>query len=289
MSKKLRGLGRGLDALLPDEADWGVSVQNIRIGDLDPNPDQPRRSFPEESIAQLARSIQDQGVLQPLLVCAQKGGRYRIIAGERRFRACRKAGLSEVPCIVRDLDELQQMEVALIENLQREDLNAYEAALGIRSLMTQCGYTQEKAAERLGKSRPAVANLLRLLTLPDEVAALLRDGTLSAGHGRVLAGLDEDAEKIRLANRTVAEGLSVRQLEELAAGEKKKQPEKPAKEKKLSTEMMGLQERIQETFGFRTRMTGTEKRGKIVLSYTSRDELDRLCELLDRMDREGVR
>lgn len=284
MTKKTHGLGRGLEALFQDAEDWGVSVQNIRIGDLDPNPDQPRKVFPEESIAQLAQSILDQGVLQPLLVCPRDGGRYRIIAGERRFRACRKAGLDEVPCIVRDLDAVQQMEVALIENLQREDLNPCDEALGISALMRQCGYTQEKAAERLGKSRPAIANLLRLLTLPDQVFGMVRDGTLSAGHARVLAGLKDEDDKLRLAEKTVAEGLSVRQLEELAAGiREKKKPER--KEKTLSSEMSGLCDRIRETLGFRTTMKGSESKGRIILSYSSRDELDRLCEILDRLEK----
>ena len=200
MAAKKKGLGRGLDALLP-EADELLPnvVQEIPLGDIDPNTDQPRRSFPEEAMAQLAASVKEQGVLQPLLVVEQPGGRYRIVAGERRWRAARQAGLSTVPCIVRDMDMIRQMEVSLIENLQREDLNPMEEAAAIRALMQQCGYTQEAVATRLSKSRPAIANLLRLLTLPKEVAQMVRDGLLSAGHARVLAGLDREEDKLAAA------------------------------------------------------------------------------------------
>ena len=159
MPKKTHGLGRGLDSLFPGTEEWGTSIQEIPVGDLDTNPDQPRQTFDDESIAQLADSIRDQGVLQPLLVVPFNGGRYRIIAGERRYRASRLAGLETLPCIVKDIDVVRQMEIALIENLQREDLNPLEAAKGIQALMKQCGYTQEKVSTRLGKSRPAVANL----------------------------------------------------------------------------------------------------------------------------------
>ena len=155
MPKKTRGLGRGLDSLFPGTEEWGTSIQEIPVGDLDTNPDQPRQTFDDESIAQLADSIRDQGVLQPLLVVPFNGGRYRIIAGERRYRAGRMAGLETLPCIVKDIDVVRQMEIALIENLQREDLNPLEAAKGIQALMKQCGYTQEKVSTRLGKSRPA--------------------------------------------------------------------------------------------------------------------------------------
>ena len=188
MAKKTFGLGRGLESLLPDSGDSGIGIMQIPIGELDPNPDQPRQTFDETTIAQLAASIQDQGFLQPLLVVPTPGGRYRIVAGERRYRAGRKAGVDTIPCIVRDLDVTQQMEIALIENLQREDLNPMEAARGIDALKTQCGYTQEKIAARLGMSRPAVANMLRLLTLPDEVTET--ESTGNAGGAWGTAGQD---------------------------------------------------------------------------------------------------
>ena len=284
MAKKSHGLGRGLDALLP-EADESLSggVQEIAIGDIDPNPDQPRRVFQEESIAQLAQSIREQGVLQPILVTPEDGGRYRIVAGERRWRASRAAGLDVVPCLVRDLDVIQQMEIALVENLQREDLNPIEAARGIRSLMQQCGYTQEAVANRLSKSRPAVANLLRLLTLPEEVMALVEKGALSAGHARVLAGMEDDAAKLALARETVDRGYSVRQLEALAAS-RKPETKRPAPARHaLPTELRELESRVRETLGVRATLSGTAKKGKIILQYYSQEELEHLSDLLSRL------
>lgn len=281
--KKTHGLGRGLDSLLPGTDDPELTIQELDIDIIDPNPEQPRRTFNKESISQLAQSIRDQGVLQPLLVVPRNGGRYRIIAGERRYRASREAGLKTVPCVIRDMDVIQQMEVALIENLQREDLNPLDAAQGIRALMQQCGYTQEKVALRLGKSRPAVANLLRLLTLPDSVTEMVRDGKLSAGHARVLAGLSKDEEKIALAKWTVEEDLSVRQLEQIAAAKKDKQPAK--KERKirvLTAELRELQECLLEKTGMKTTLTGTVNKGKIVLTYSSKAELETLYELLNQ-------
>ena len=282
MAKKSHGLGRGLDSLFPGAEEWGTSIQEIPVGELDPNPDQPRQSFDQESIAQLADSIRDQGVLQPLLVVPASGGRYRIIAGERRYRASRIAGLETVPCIVKDIDVIRQMEIALIENLQREDLNPMEAARGIQALMKQCGYTQEKVSTRLGKSRPAVANLLRLLSLPEEVTEMVRDGLISAGHARVLAGIKDPEEQIRLAHRAADEGMSVRRLEQLASAAK----EKPAKKRRpapMPAELGELQEKIRLKTGLKSALTGSITKGRIVLQYSSRDELERLNELLDQI------
>ena len=282
MAKKSHGLGRGLDSLFPGAEEWGTSIQEIPVGELDPNPDQPRQSFDQESIGQLADSIRDQGVLQPLLVVPASGGRYRIIAGERRYRASRLAGLETVPCIVKDIDVIRQMEIALIENLQREDLNPMEAARGIQALMKQCGYTQEKVSTRLGKSRPAVANLLRLLSLPEEVTEMVRDGLISAGHARVLAGIKDPEEQIRLAHRAAEEGMSVRRLEQLASAVK----EKPAKKRRpapMPAELGELQEKIRLKTGLKSALTGSITKGRIVLQYSSRDELERLNELLDQI------
>lgn len=284
MAKKTRGLGRGLDVLLPEtEENLTGGGQEIAIGDIDPNPDQPRRVFQEESIAQLAQSIRDQGVLQPILVAPHGAGRYRIVAGERRWRAARAAGLESVPCIVRDMDVIQQMEIALIENLQREDLNPIETAQGIRSLMQQCGYTQEAVANRLCKSRPVVANLLRLLTLPEDVIELVRQGTLSAGHARVLAGLEDEETKLSLAKQTIQNGWSVRQLEAAAAALKQGEtvaPKAQPKPKALPAELSEFETRMRETLGLRATLTGNAKKGKIVLQYYSQEELERLNELL---------
>ena len=282
MAKKSHGLGRGLDSLFPGAEEWGTSIQEIPVGELDPNPDQPRQSFDQESIGQLADSIRDQGVLQPLLVVPASGGRYRIIAGERRYRASRLAGLETVPCIVKDIDVIRQMEIALIENLQREDLNPMEAARGIQALMKQCGYTQEKVSTRLGKSRPAVANLLRLLSLPEEVTEMVRDGLISAGHARVLAGIRSAEEQIRLAKRAADEGMSVRRLEQLAAAAKEK-PVKKRRAVSLPAELGELQEKIRLKTGLKSALTGSITKGRIVLQYSSRDELERLNELLDQI------
>ena len=281
MPKKTHGLGRGLDSLFPGTEEWGTSIQEIPVGDLDTNPDQPRQTFDDESIAQLADSIRDQGVLQPLLVVPFNGGRYRIIAGERRYRAGRLAGLETLPCIVKDIDVVRQMEIALIENLQREDLNPLEAAKGIQALMKQCGYTQEKVSTRLGKSRPAVANLLRMLTLPDEVTEMVRDGLLSAGHARVLAGLNSREEQIRLAHLAANEGMSVRRLEQLASNVKAKKPARKRKAVSLPAELNELQDKIRMKTGLKSTMTGTISKGKIVLQYSTREELERLNDVLD--------
>ncbi|MEG0125955.1 MAG: ParB/RepB/Spo0J family partition protein, partial [Clostridia bacterium] len=197
---KRGGLGRGLDVLLPQSDELlETVVRDIAIDDIDPNTAQPRREFDKEALEQLAQSIREAGVLSPILV-VENGMRYRIVAGERRYRACRLAGIENVPCIVRNLTNEQQMEAALIENLQREDLNAIEEANAIRSLMQECGYTQEQAAQKLGKSRSAIANMLRLLNLPKSIIDLVSAGDLSAGHARVLAGLESEERQKELAH-----------------------------------------------------------------------------------------
>ena len=290
VAAKKKGLGRGLDALLP-EADELLPnvVQEIPVGDIDPNTEQPRRSFPEEAMIQLSASVKEQGILQPLLVVEQPGGRYRIVAGERRWRAARQAGLATVPCMVRDMDMIRQMEVSLIENLQREDLNPMEEAAAIRALMQQCGYTQETVAARLSKSRPVIANLLRLLTLPKEVAQMVREGQLSAGHARVLAGLEREEDKIALARETLAKGYSVRQLEQLAALRREAESHGQAAHKvknarPLPPELKELEGRVRETLGMRATLSGNAKKGKIVLQYYSQEELERLYEVLEKLD-----
>ena len=290
VAAKKKGLGRGLDALLP-EADELLPnvVQEIPVGDIDPNTEQPRRSFPEEAMTQLSASVKEQGILQPLLVVEQPGGRYRIVAGERRWRAARQAGLATVPCIVRDMDMIRQMEVSLIENLQREDLNPMEEAAAIRALMQQCGYTQETVAARLSKSRPVIANLLRLLTLPKEVAQMVREGQLSAGHARVLAGLEREEDKVALARETLAKGYSVRQLEQLAALRREAESHGQAAHKvknarPLPPELKELEGRVRETLGMRATLSGNAKKGKIVLQYYSQEELERLYEVLEKLD-----
>ena len=286
MAKKAHGLGRGLDSLFEEAGELEeTALQDISVGLLDPTPDQPRKDFDAESLGLLAESIRDQGILQPLIVVAMpgSGGRFRIVAGERRFRAARLAGLERVPCLVKELNLSQQREVALIENLQREDLNPMEAARGIRDLMQQCGYTQDKVAARLGKSRPAVANLLRLLSLPDEITDMVREGQLTAGHARVLAGLTRAEDQILLGKKAAEEGLNVRQTEALAA-RMKAPPKKPVRKPDPDPELRELRERLLEKTGMKATITGTLQKGKIVLQYGSLDELNRLSEMLDRIN-----
>ena len=279
---KKMGLGRGLDALLPETNDLDNMVSMIAVTEIDRNPDQPRRDFDEAALQTLADSIRTAGVLQPLLVVEQNG-RYRIVAGERRFRAARIAGLDTVPCIVRDFTAEEQMEAALIENVQREDLNPIEEAAAVKQFMDACHYTQEQAAKRLGKSRPALANLLRLLSLPKVVQDDVIAGRLSAGHARVLAGLEEERRQIALAQMVVLEGLSVRELEKIAAQPNPVIKPKPAP-KALPLELQDMQNRMQETFGLRTQLKGSRKRGKIILQYYSEDELERLYQCLERLE-----
>ena len=283
-----RGLGRGLGALLGeiDEAHEALTTENqqpgdrvesIRIVDIDPNRDQPRRDFDEESLTELSESIQSVGVIQPIIL-TKKGNRYQIVAGERRWRASRMAGLSEIPAIVRDWDEITRMKAALIENLQRNDLNPVEEALGIQTLMKKCDLTQEAASKVVGKSRSAVANMLRLLTLPEPVLEMLKTGALSAGHARALVSLSPKRQ-LQLANLTVQQGWSVRQLERISA-----QPEKeetPKKKEKRIPELQQLEKMARDVFGTRAKLNGDTNSGKLVLSYSSYDDLERIWEVLE--------
>jgi len=279
---KRGGLGRGLDALLPQtDSLLETVVRDIAIDDIDPNADQPRREFDKDALEQLADSIREAGVLSPILV-VEDGLRYRIVAGERRYRASRLAGLASVPCIVRDMTTAQQMEAALIENLQRQDLNPIEEAAAIRSLMQECGYTQEQAAQKLGKSRPVIANALRLLNLPREIIDLVITGDLSAGHARVLAGLNDKKRQLELAHQCVTLAYSVRKLEELVKDKPKANPARKSV-KTMSPELDALQNSIREALGLKTVLTGTEKKGKITLSYSSAEELEHLYEVIGRL------
>ena len=293
MAKKVqRGLGRGLGALLGDdvveqpaaapavkapveEAQDAVRMLPIRL--IDPNRDQPRRSFDEDALRELAASIEAVGVIQPIIV-AEVGERYSIIAGERRYRASRMAGLDEIPAIVRNGDDQRRLEAALIENLQRDDLNPIEEAMGVKRLMEESSLTQEKVAERLGKSRPAVANLLRLLTLEESVQQLLIEGKLSAGHARALVTVDKKRQ-VQLANLTVQQGWSVRQLERICAQPVKEEPPKPAKVR--DQQFSRLEGMARELFGTRAKLDGTQDSGKLTLFYYSADDLQRIWEVLE--------
>lgn len=288
MPKKVqRGLGRGLGALLGDVVDEaavgaaakadGEAVRMLPVRLIDPNPEQPRRRFDEDALKELAASIRAVGVLQPIIV-APAGERYTIVAGERRYRASRLAGLDEIPAIVRDWDDQRRLEAALIENLQRDDLNPLEEAAGVRRLMDEAGLTQEKVAERLGKSRPAVANLLRLLTLADSVKQLVLAGRLSAGHARALAGV-EPRRQVQLANLTVQQGWSVRQLERICAQPVKAEVKKPRRPR--DAQISELEGMARELFGTRVRLDGTAESGRITLFYYNADDLQRIWDVIE--------
>ena len=215
MPKKTHGLGRGLDSLFPGAEEWGASIQEIPVGELDTNPDQPRQTFDDESIAQLADSIRDQGVLQPLLVVPFSGGRYRIIAGERRYRAGRLAGLETLPCIVKDIDVVRQMEIALIENLQRKDLHYLEEAEGYEKLVNTFHLTQESMAGRVGKKQSTIANKLRLLKLSPSVRNTLHESDLTERHARALLKLENEETQKTVLKKIIKDHLNVKQTEAL--------------------------------------------------------------------------
>jgi ParB family transcriptional regulator, chromosome partitioning protein len=288
-----RGLGRGLSALMADVHLAGPdqlhsprrAEQHLPVEKLEPNPQQPRMDFKQDELESLADSIRRKGVIQPLIV-RRKPGRdaYEIVAGERRWRAAQLAQLHEVPVVIRDLSDTEVLEVAIIENIQREDLNAIEEALGFRQLMTRFGHTQEKLAEALSKSRSHVANLLRLLTLPDEVQEMVRDGALTAGHARALIGSPKAAD---IAAQIVAKGLSVRETERLmkaqdsakpSAPKSTHSPERDADTRALESDLsanLKLPVRIDHAAGGES--------GELTIRYASLDDLDRLCRILSQL------
>ena len=300
--KNPRGLGRGLGALLGEPAEpeafsapvaaptAAEPVQNVdRVVDLpltsiDPNQDQARRRFDEKALTELSQSIGEVGVIQPIVV-ARNGDRYTIIAGERRFRASRMAGMETIPAIVRDWDEHRRMAASLVENLQRDDLNPIEEASGIQALMDRFGMTQDQVARQLGKSRPAVANATRLLTLPEEVRQMLIDGKLTAGHGRALVTVPGDERKIKLANLAVQQAWSVRRLEQVVAlGEAAAEPKQtPPRQPELGS----LESMAREVFGTRVKLEGGMDKGKLVLSYYSADDLQHIWDVIERMKPEA--
>ena len=290
MPKTRRGLARGievkgLDALLPgvrpDPAGDGERVEQIPVDRIQPNPYQPRREFDPEALAELVESVRQHGIVQPLLVRPEGDG-YRLVAGERRWRAAREAGLEKVPAVVRELSDVEMMEIALVENLQREDLNPIEEAQGYRMLCEELGLTQEQVSQRVGKSRSHIANLMRLLNLPDDLRRLVAEGKLSTGHAKVLLGVGSPAEMRRLAARVLSEGLTVRQLERLAARPDgaQRRSRRPAGEEP-SPEVRDLVERLQRALNTRVAIRGRGPRGQIVIEYYSWDDLERLLARLD--------
>ena len=275
-----KGLGRGLDALLGDYTQpTPEGVQELDIHLIDTNAGQPRKDFDQEKLQELADSIRQHGVVQPILL-RQNGERYVIVAGERRFRAARLAGLEKVPAIVKDLDEAQVMEVALIENLLREDLNPIEEAAAIRCLMQQHDLTQEEVSKRLSKSRPAIANSLRLLTLPEPVQAYLRNGKLQAGHARALAGLQDPEAQAVLADKIVGEGLSVRAAESLAREQGQKPPRQKKEPPATDPDLAAAEASLREWLGTKVSIQGSSQRGRIVIEYYNAELLQGIYDLL---------
>ncbi|MCT2539611.1 ParB/RepB/Spo0J family partition protein [Sedimentimonas flavescens] len=291
-----RGLGRGLSALMADvnltrsepEAAPRRAENVIPVERIEPNPDQPRRDFSPEALEELAASIREKGVIQPLLVRPhpRKPGSYEIIAGERRWRAAQMAQVHELPVVVRELDDTEVLEVAIIENIQRADLNPLEEALGYRQLMDRFGHTQEKVAEALSKSRSHIANLLRLLQLPDEVQGMLREGRLTAGHARAMITAPDP---VKLAREAVEKGLSVREVERFAkqdapkpgrasgGGSGARAPEKDADTRALESDLSA-------TLGMRVNIDHKgEEGGQLSIQYRDLDELDQICQLLSAL------
>lgn len=286
-SVKKKGLGRGLDALLDpyvETADQKQSgVLEVDIHSIDTNRNQPRKQFDEDALQELAESIKVHGIVQPLIV-REKGGRYQIVAGERRFRAARLAKLATVPVLTVDYDDAKMQEVALIENIQREDLNPIEEASAIRFLMQQHDMTQEEISARIGKSRPAVANSLRLLQLPETVVDLVRNGTISAGHGRAIAGVGDQATQQKLADETMRLGYSVRALESRIKNlnEETKKTAAPKKKEQLSADLKAVESEIREALGTKVTLSGTAKKGKIVIEYYSAEDFNAVYERIVR-------
>lgn len=284
-------LGRGLDALLGDtslQAQTGGSV-NLPIAQVEPGLNQPRKHFDEESLAELAESIRQHGILQPLTVRRLASGYYQIIAGERRWRAARMAGLEEVPATIIEADDRKVMELGLIENLQREDLNPMEEAAGYRTLIQEYGLTQEEAARRVSKSRPAVANAMRLLALPQEVQWLLEQGTLSAGHGRALLALPTAEEQIAFAEEIRTKNYSVRETEERIRQRLQAAEQPPAEKTPSPLRLYFKEAERQLTAGLGRRVTITQgkKKGKIALEYYDKEDLEVLMQALSALPSHG--
>ena len=291
------GLGRGLDALFGDveirmddspeetgkrasgqkESSDENTIQYIDINQIKPNENQPRKSFDPEKLEELSHSILEHGVIQPVVLRKpEKGKGYELVAGERRWRAARMAGLKTVPALVRDLTEEQNMLLSIIENMQREDLNSMEEAEAVHQMMKTFRFTQEEVSKSLGKSRPYIANLVRLLKLPEEIQQMLRDNQLSQGHARALLVLS-GKKQVETANKVVREGWSVRQIEKLVAQDKL--GKKPPKMKKKDPDLERVESELKEALGTRVKIKENGKKGKLEIEYFSRDELERLIEL----------
>lgn len=276
-----KGLGKGLSALITSaETDDNTGVKELRINEIEPNSGQPRKHFNDEKLAQLAESIRQHGVVQPLIV-QRDGSTYKIVAGERRWRASRLAGLQTIPVIIRDLSSKQVMEIALIENLQREDLNPIEEAEAYEKLMDEYGMTQEEISVTVGKSRPAIANSVRLLTLQEKIRTMVISGDITSGHARTLLAIEDHELQLKAVDEIIKKGLSVRETELLV---KRLTAQKNNKKKTTpDVEYQAIEERFREVFGTKVKVMNNKKNGKILIEYYSMDELDRIINLVENM------
>ena len=289
-TKKTSGLGRGFYDIFNDNVLDGKKgvAENLRISDIEPRRDQPRKTFSRESLEVLADSIATYGVLQPIIVRENEDneGTYEIIAGERRWRSAKMAGLSEIPAVIFDGDDLRAAQVALIENIQREDLNPVEEAMGYGALIDKFGLTQDQVAKQVGKSRSAVTNMLRLLDLPDEVLEMLRLGELTAGHARALLGLDDDDDILPLANRTVAQNLTVREVENSVkrinalANRKEEDKEEEQTHPQIKLHMKELERRAMSALGRKVRISRSSRKKVVELTYDNDEDLEALLRSL---------
>ncbi len=292
--KKKGGLGKGLDALMGS----GESVETIlkdndvvtelKTTQIIPDENQPRKDFDNDKIKALSDSIAENGVIQPLIVSDEKNGFYRIVAGERRWRAAKMAGVETVPVVIRDYSLEQSVSVSLVENLQREDLNAIEEAYGYKRLMDEFGLTQAQVAEKVGKSRPSVANSLRLLSLPENIRDMVVYGEISSGHARAIAGVSDEEVQKDLAQKVIAEDLNVRQLEKIISDlskPKKKEGKNSVKlelDKNLKAQIKSVEKALMQKFGTKVKIAVGNKKGKIEIDYYNSEELERLINILNK-------
>lgn len=276
------GLGAGLDLLFNDNSSDVQIKKTLRLSEIEPNRDQPRKTFSDEAITALAESIREHGVLQPILVRPLDTGGYQIVAGERRWRAARMLGLDEIPVTIRELSDSEAMQIAIIENLQRENLNPVEEANGYSELIEKYGMTQDKVAKMVGRSRSAVANSVRLLALPKRVLKMLEDGQLSSGHAKALLGFDDSEMLIAIANRAADGGMTVRQVERLAqkSAEAKDESEKTSKKSKKDTYYTEMELALKNSLSRKVEVKYGNKKGTLTLEFYDKDDLKSLVELL---------
>lgn len=280
MAKKMSGLGKGLGALMLENSTQEMLTENeLPINEIIPNRDQPRKTFDEAALEELAESIKQHGVLQPLLVRPIPSGGYQLVAGERRWRACRMAGLNKVPVVIKELTDTETMEIAIIENLQREDLNPIEEAEGLQALIDKCGYTQEEVAASVGKSRPAIANSLRLLRLPQEVRDMAKNGEISAGHARALLAFDNDAIMLEAAKNIVSKKMTVRDVERLAKIKETNAPRR-RRTRRRDSFYDEVELSLSETLGRKVKVYTGRGSGTLEIEFYSQEDLKTLANKL---------